>query len=457
MKIQRHLSRAFCGFFLSLFAAISAALTATAAPVGDGVTDDTAAIQEWLDTKTVVYLPPPPKHYLISKALRLRSGQTLRLDPGTIVRLADGANDYMLVNADTETGNARITVSGGIWDGNNAKNQSLKGPRNGRPWRDFYIGCAMVFTNVTRLRVENLTLKDPARFGLQLGACRQFTVEGITFDYNLRNPSMDGVHLQGGCSEGRVANLKGNTSDDMVALNSDDSEYYEITRGPIHDIQIDGLWATDCFRAVRFLTTGTPIRRVSISNIFGSFQRNVVAFTHWKPVPDGNSARVEDITIANIHSAKFTEPTQPTKRLRHNDMRRTFALIGAEGSLSLDNITIHGLNRREWMPKAAPTLRLQRGSVIGTLRLRDVQHVNMADTPLPFFINDASIQRLFLDNVVVREKTAANATSTQPISGKGRIGHTHGEIHVESTDELEQETLRVLNENKAAPTKELRL
>ncbi|MDR2430056.1 MAG: hypothetical protein LBD14_04040 [Puniceicoccales bacterium] len=57
----------------------------------------------------------------------------------------------------------------------------------------------------------------------------------------------------------------------------------------------------------------------------------------------------------------------------------------------------------------------------------------------------------------MREKTAADATSTQPISGKGRIGHKHGEIHVENTNSLEQETLRVLNENKAAPTKELRL
>lgn len=434
-----------------------ATLPATAAPIGDGLADDTAAIQEWLDTKTVVYLPPPPKHYLISKALKLHSGQTLRLDATTTVRLADGANDYMLVNADTETGNAHITVSGGIWDGNNTKNQCRRGPRNGHHWRDFYIGCAMVFTNVTQLHVENLTLKDPVRFGIQLGACRQFTVEGILFDYNLRNPSMDGVHLQGGCSEGRITNLKGNTSDDMVALNSDDSEYFEITRGPIHDIQIDGLWATDCFRAVRFLTTGTPIRRVSISNIFGSFQRNVVAFTHWKPVPPGNSARVEDIMIANIHSAKFTEPAHASKRFRHNDMRRTFALIGAEGSLSLDNITIRGLNRREWMPKAAPTLRLQRGSVIGTLRLRDVQHVNMTDTPLPFFINDASIQCLYLDNVVLREKNSADATTTRAITGKGRIDHTHGDIHIESTEALEKETLRVREETKAAPTKELRL
>ncbi len=36
--------------------------------IGDGVADDTAAIQALLDSRrALVYLPAPPKHYLISK------------------------------------------------------------------------------------------------------------------------------------------------------------------------------------------------------------------------------------------------------------------------------------------------------------------------------------------------------------------------------------------------------
>ena len=61
--------------------------------VGDGVYDDTAGIQAVLDSGApVVYLPPPPQHYLISKTLRVHSGQTLQLDRATVVRLADHAH-----------------------------------------------------------------------------------------------------------------------------------------------------------------------------------------------------------------------------------------------------------------------------------------------------------------------------------------------------------------------------
>ena len=64
---------------LAVFAAsaLSAAvLAADGDLVGDGVHDDTAAIQRRLDSGAAcVYLPPPPKEYLISSTLRIGSGQ----------------------------------------------------------------------------------------------------------------------------------------------------------------------------------------------------------------------------------------------------------------------------------------------------------------------------------------------------------------------------------------------
>ena len=60
--------------------------------VGDGVVDDTAAIQARLDSgMSCVYLPPPTKHYLISKTLKIGSNQELRLDRFSVVRLAPRA------------------------------------------------------------------------------------------------------------------------------------------------------------------------------------------------------------------------------------------------------------------------------------------------------------------------------------------------------------------------------
>lgn len=56
---------------------------------GDGVHDDTAAIQARLDSGTnCVYLPPPVREYLISRPLRIGSDQELRLDRLTRIRLA---------------------------------------------------------------------------------------------------------------------------------------------------------------------------------------------------------------------------------------------------------------------------------------------------------------------------------------------------------------------------------
>jgi hypothetical protein len=432
-------------------AAPAAALPALA---GDGVTDDTAAIQARLDSRvSEVYLPPPHKHYVINKALRIHSNQTLRLDRFTVIRCAAKANDYLLTNADLDAGNRNIRVIGGIWDGNNLQNQCRQGERKGKHPRDFFIGSALLFMNVSDLTVSNLTVKDSERFGVHVAACRRFTVEDITFDFNLSEPSMDGVHLQGGCHEGRVANIKGNTSDDLIALNSDDSEYYEITQGPISDIQIDGLWATNGFRAVRFLCVSSPVRRVSISNIYGSFRRNVVAFTHWNFRPAAALA-IEDISISNIFSAKATEPELAGK-LGHAGERRTFAIIGIETALPIDNLTIANVFRREWFPDAAPTIRIQRGAKIGTLRLRDIQHVNMTDSPLVFFQQDGSIARLFVDGVVVREKTGAQKAI--PLSGGGKILKQHGEFFTEGADELLEEAARVDADLKARPAEELRL
>ncbi|MDR2704831.1 MAG: hypothetical protein LBC02_03540 [Planctomycetaceae bacterium] len=421
--------------------------------VGDGVADDTQAIQAMLDSgNKIVSLPPPVKHYVISKPLRIHSDQTLKLDAATVIRLADGSDNYMLVNADPDNGNKNIVISGGIWDGNNIKINHAKGNRNRVHPHQFFIGSVFLLMNIENLRVEKLTVKDPEKFGIHLGACRKFTVDGITFDYNAKEPNMDGVHLQGGCSEGVVTNIKGNTYDDMIALNADDGEYWEITQGAITDIKIDGVWATNCFRAVRFLSTGTPIKRISISNIFGSYFRNTIAFTHWR-LDLTEQPRFEDIAINNIFTAKVTDK-ELLGKLGREDQRQTFAIIGIEGRLSFNHLTISNVFRTEWMPNAAPTIRVQQGTVIETLRLHNIQQTNMTDIPLIFFYNDASILQLFIDGVVIREKEVEKSI---PTKGNGRVLHRHGDIVTYGEQELNEETNRANDEIRTNPQKLLLL
>jgi hypothetical protein len=434
-----------------LFSGVSVSLPARGdlpQPVGDGVADDTKSIQALLDAKAAtVYLPPPSVHYLISKSLRIHSNQTLMLDPSSIIRLADGANDYMITNADFENGNKNIVVSGGIWDGNNTKVDHAKGDRNGVSPRDFFIGSVFIMMNVENLRIEKLTVKDPEKFGIHIAACHKFTVDDITLDYNGLEYNMDGIHLQGGCSFGRVTNIKGNTYDDMVALNADDGEYWEISKGPITDIQIDGLWASNCFRAVRFLSTGTPVKRISISNIFGSYFTNTIAFTHWRLT--ATLPRFEDISIRDVFTAKVTDRELLGRQERKPDM---YAIIGIEGRLSFNNLSISNVYRSEWLPEAAPTIHIQQGSVIETLRLRDIQQENNTDTPLTLLHNESSIIQLFIDGVVVREKGSAEAT---PTNGDGRVLNCHGEFVVQNQPEVTDETRRNEEETRANPRKEI--
>ena len=135
--------------------------------------------------------------------------------------------------------------------------------------------------------------------------------------------------------------------------------------------------------------------------------------------------------------------------------RRTFAIIESEGFLTLDNLTFSNIFRREWMPDAAPTIRLQRGAKIGLLRLRDIQQINMSDKPLVFFNNEASIVRLMVDGVVVREKTGADKAVT--FVGAGTTLKKHGEFFTEGEQEWLDERKRVDEENKINPPKEQRL
>ena len=66
---------------------------------GDGVHDDTAAIQEMIDSGACeVSLPAPEKCYIISKPLTIPSNFKLKLPRYAEIKLADGSNCFMLQN-----------------------------------------------------------------------------------------------------------------------------------------------------------------------------------------------------------------------------------------------------------------------------------------------------------------------------------------------------------------------
>ena len=175
---------------------------------GDGEHDDTAAIQARIDSgASCIYLPPPKKEYLISRTLALGSGQELRLDRFTRIRLAPKSNCLMLSNRNRETGDRRIALTGGIWDFDNVSqapnpqqahrcNPPVKVdmPEGHDP--KFYWGTLMSFKCVDDLQIRHVTFRNPCSYSCQLAGVSNFRVDDITFDFDKWNPirlNMDGI------------------------------------------------------------------------------------------------------------------------------------------------------------------------------------------------------------------------------------------------------------------------
>ncbi len=387
---------------------------------GDGIQDDTAGIQALLDTRrTVVYLPPPPKHYLISNPLQIHSHQTLQLDRFTAIRLKDGSDCLMITNDDHERGNENIALFGGIWDMHN-EGQSLTDYHKTRNWKGEYhptryLGMLMRFNRVRNFSLRSLTLKDPVLWSTQLGNLEQFTIEDITFDHNLKRTNMDGIHVQGNSRFGRIANLKGATNDDMVALDADDGGIYEMARGPIEDVSVDGIWAKDGYTAVRLLSAGSPIRRIQIANIFGTYRYNVVSFTNHRMHP-GSKSTFEDISLRSFFCAKSGvdmkfDAAQPGWS--------GLALIWIDSPAVVSGLTISDLHRTESVYPAA-NIFIEPGVTVRSLQLSQAAVLNHTPGPLDLLVNRGTIEHLSLSHV--RIEATEGPSRGAVVRNSGKIG-----------------------------------
>ncbi len=366
---------------------------------GDGIRDDAPAIQRLLDSGlSCVYLPPPAVHYRIERPLVIHSGQELRLDRFTVIRLAPKADCVMITNDDHDGGNADIAVTGGVWDMDNtaqSPNPLLKHLFSKTPYHpELYLGILMRFVNVQRFTLRSLTLRNPVTFSAQFAKLRHFTMDDITFEQTTWNPSpnnMDGLHFDGGCRFGRLTNLQGTTHDDLVALNADDCEIESPCFGPIEDIEIDGIFTEGCHSGVRLLSAGSPVRRITIRNVFGTFYRYAIGFTQHAPI-DGGRGVFGAITLENLQIAKAPGPTATRTQ------PPPFPLIFFEDKLDVGSLSIKGFYRRE-EAIPLPALLIQRGVRIDSLRIEDAGSSSTLPEFTDFLVNAGEIGRLCLRDV----------------------------------------------------------
>ena len=417
---------------------------------GDGIHDDYPAIQEMIDSgKCEISLPAPENFYLITKTLTLPSNFTLRLPRFAKIRLADGANCFMLQNKtvykpaqrthpeiykheeklaekaksvvdgynffvndyspDPEDTARNIEVCGGIWDCNNMG-------QNPNPQRTFvyepygYTGYGMLFYNVKDLIIRDLTIKDPTNFSITLDRVSYFTVRDLIFDFNLGNPiplNMDGVHVNGNCHYGTIDNLKGACYDDLVALNADEGSF-----GPITNINVSNIYAEKCHSAVRLLTVKNAVENIHISNVFGTYYQYCIGVTRfYKGTFEGY---FDSLTFDNIYASKADiEPYRTMVRtMLPNWATTTLNPIWIQGDSLLKNICIDSVHRHESVNNME-TIFIGANCTIENMSVSNVVTENKTGAPMPFIKNNGVIKNLHTANI--------NIGSEEFFTGDGTI------------------------------------
>ena len=367
---------------------------------GDGIHDDTAAVQAMLDKGGRVFLPDG--RYLISAPLIIHSNTHFLLSSQATLRLADGANCSLLDNDGlySDETNENIIVEGGIWDGNHdaqvrqkIPNETKTGDENeDKPCvkqiyvSNIYTVLMVRFIHTKGLTVKDLTFKDPTTFALHIADCRYFNIENITLDYDLTKPNMDGIHVQGPARFGTIRNIRGNAHDDHVALCANGTVRSEITRGDIEDVDVDGIYCDNGYTGVRLLSRGDAIRNVHIRNIHGEFRYYAVSFTHHYPLRDDRPILLENIHVSDAFVSKSRAAETPLDK----HFAEHGALFWFEGGVNCKNVLIENVYRNERnIDTVAPTIRISEGATVDNLQIKNVNE-QFAGKEVPTIENDGN-------------------------------------------------------------------
>ncbi len=244
--------------------------------IGDGIADDSAAIQKALDHGADI-VEIPEGMYRITATLLVSSHTRIEAHPqARIFSCGDTPKkqgDFLLSNRNLADGNCNIVLHGGIWDGNHQGKYNTKNPDLFAP--NAWSGAVLNFFNVSDLVLEDLIVADSVTFFVRLGKIENFTIRNIGFRGEPSGFNQDGLHFSGFVRNGLIENITAltpmQTTDDMLALNADDSlerlENRDLLRGPIENLIFRNIYAESCYTAIRMLSVTAPIRNIRFENI----------------------------------------------------------------------------------------------------------------------------------------------------------------------------------------------
>jgi hypothetical protein len=187
-----------------------------------------------------------------------------------------------------------------------------------------------------------------------------------------------------------------------------------MSRGAIEDIAVDGLWAKDGYTAVRLLSAGSPIRRIHLANIFGTFRYNAVSFTNHEVHP-GSASTFEDVSITGLFCSKSGlgmtfDATQPGGS--------SGSLIWMDTPAVVSGLTIADLHRTESVWPTA-TIFVEAGATVKNFQLAQASLSNQTPGPLDLLVNQGTIEQLSLSQV--RLESSAGPVRGAVLRNQGTI------------------------------------
>lgn len=368
---------------------------------GDGLHDDTAALQAMLDSRGIVTVDKPGR-YLISRTLIIRENTRLMLAPGAHLLAAPMSRCALIENEHFAGGgrDANIAIIGGIWDGN-CDEMGLDAVyeakhREDEPYSpDRFKGKLVRFAHIDGLALEKMTVRNPVSYGIQIADADGFAVRDIRFDYNHHFGTTDGIHINGPSSNGVIENLFGTTNDDMIGMTTIDESHAEVTMGEISNIDIRNISAKNGYSGVRLLSAGGyAMRQIRISGVYGDYRHNAVLISHHNTRPN-TPIWFDDITVEHIHAKKSDTPLDESCfTYWEKGAIEKCPIIWIEKGIKAGNLTLRDISRHETAPTHAPLVQIDRTAEIRRLVAENITQTTAPDVTAPVWINEATVGQL---------------------------------------------------------------
>ena len=282
------------------------------------------AMKAALAAESEVYVPSG--NYTITEPLIIPAHRKIVAAADAVITAADGrfaGDDYRacISNDYSDPDCADISISGGVWDGNNAHN--ARGDWRHGPCT----GVLMGFYGMRDLHISNVTVKNSETYHFILSRVTDFTIENVVISDENKTLCQDGIHLGGGCRRGTIRNViaeNGATNDDFIAFNADDAFDYRhnhyLFPEEISDITVENATAENCWTAVRMLSVNAPIRNVTIKNLTAGVREMGLNFDGTRYAGDRiflpsdypcGVGLIENVTFENVTLWKTSDKNNP--------------------------------------------------------------------------------------------------------------------------------------------------